>query len=60
MRELRIELDSNDTRAGTRERARQDAATGAEVEHEVARPNSGRANDLRCERATAEKVLPAR
>jgi hypothetical protein len=58
--ELGIELDCNHTRTDPRERACQDTGAGAEVEHEVARPHSGCANDLRCERATAEEVLSAR
>ena len=55
-----IELHRDHASTGTGQCTSNDTAAGAEVEHEVTRPNAGRANDLRCERATAEKMLPAR
>ena len=60
IRKQRIELDRDNARARTREGSGQHTGAGAEVEHELARPSSGRANDRRRECAIAEKMLPAR
>jgi len=46
-------------RTRPRERARQRTCTGAEIEDEVIAPDSGSANQLRCELATAEEVPAA-
>jgi hypothetical protein len=46
-------------RSSPRKHAGESAGAGAEVQDEVAVPNAGRANELRCELATAEKVPAA-
>ena len=54
-----IDLDGDHACACPGERDGERAAAGAEVEDEVAGPNPGRANELRCELATAEEVPAA-
>src|SRR5204862_4799803 len=58
-RQRRVELDCSHARARARECNGEETGSGAEVENEVAGPDPGRANELRCERATAEEVLAA-
>src|SRR6266508_1079520 len=58
-RESQVDLYGDDASRTARQRCRQDAATCAEVEHEVVALNVRSANQLRCKLATAEKVLAA-
>jgi hypothetical protein len=57
--QLGVDLDGDDAIAAPCERRSQDARTGPDIEDEVVALDSGRANELRCEPATAEKVLAA-
>jgi hypothetical protein len=54
-----VDLDGDDAIGAARKCTGQDAGAGAEVEDEIAALDSGRANELRCELATAEEVLAA-
>jgi hypothetical protein len=58
-RQMGIDLDGYDTRAGPYERRRESAGPSTEIENEVARLNARSANQFRCQLATAEKVLAA-
>ena len=54
-----VDLHCDHGRSAADERGRQSARSGTEVEDEVFPPNRGSPNKLRCELATAEKVLAA-
>ena len=52
-----IDFDRHHSVRAPQERSGQYACAGSEIEKEVAGPNTRRANELRCELATAEKML---
>ena len=58
-RELSIDLDCDDTDPAVRECRGQDTGACTEIQNEVVRLDARRANQLRCQLATAEKVLAA-
>src|SRR5207302_6220956 len=57
LRPAGVELDRDDAPGPSRERLRQAAAAGAEIEDEVAAPEVGVAHELRRERVGAKEVL---
>jgi hypothetical protein len=58
-REIAIDLHRDDPSGVPRERRRQRAGAGSEIEHQVVTPNLRSANELRRELATAEEMPPA-
>jgi hypothetical protein len=58
--ESSVELHGNDAGTGAAKRAGDDPGAGAEVQHEIARPDAGAAGELVGERAATKCVPPAR
>jgi hypothetical protein len=55
-----VELDRNDPRTGTSKRGGENAVTGTEIQHEVARSDRGAADQLVGECAATKCMPPAR
>jgi hypothetical protein len=55
--ELPVELDGENVRRTTRERVREDAATGAELDHQIVFVDAGVGDKLRRQPNATEEVL---